>query len=118
MALATSMYAIPTWTRTVALVREPSALRTAIAPDPDCDVPSVYACYRFAARLRLYGDMLMSCIDRVTAGLAAQLPEYGRNIACTADVLPSSAGSDGSSTIAHSLRSGSVDSTGFGYTPI
>lgn len=54
MALAKSIYAVPTRTRTVALVREHSALRTAIAPDPDCDVPSVYACYRFAAKLRTY----------------------------------------------------------------
>jgi hypothetical protein len=31
MALAKSIYAVPTWTRTVALVREHAALRGAIA---------------------------------------------------------------------------------------
>jgi len=56
MALAKSIYAIPTWTRTVALVREHEALRAAITQGSG-DVPSVYACYRFTAKLRLYGDM-------------------------------------------------------------
>ena len=88
MALAKSIYAVPTWTRTVALVREHSALRTAIAPYPDCGVPSVYACYRFTAKLRAYSDMLAGCIDRVTAGLSAELPEYGRNIAIDGSDMP------------------------------
>src|ERR1039457_1623533 len=45
MALAKSLYTVPTWTRIVALVREHPALAAVIAPDGD--VPSVYACYRF-----------------------------------------------------------------------
>src|SRR5213592_1253438 len=89
MALATSMYAIPTWTRTVALVREHSALRTAIAGGHR-DVPSVYACYRFTAMLRAYSDMLDRCIDGVTAGLSAELPEYGENIAIDGSTCPPS----------------------------
>jgi hypothetical protein len=87
MALAKSIYAIPTWTRTVALVTEHPALRTAItgcAPD----VPSVYACYRFTAKLRAYSEIFDRCIDRVTAGLSAELPEYGRNIAIDASDMP------------------------------
>jgi hypothetical protein len=87
MALAKSIYAVPTWTRTVALVREHAALRTAIVGGTG-DVPSVYACYRFTAKLRAYSDMLTGCIDRVTAGLSAQLPEYGRNIAVDGSDLP------------------------------
>jgi hypothetical protein len=50
MALAKSIYAVPTWTRTVALVREHAALR-AVITDGSRDVPSVYACYRFTAKL-------------------------------------------------------------------
>ena len=50
MALAKSLYAIPTWTRTVALVREHAALAAVIAPNGE--TPSVYACYRFTAKLR------------------------------------------------------------------
>ena len=42
MALAKSIYSIPTWTRTVALVREHAALRTAVVgPSGPHDVPSV-----------------------------------------------------------------------------
>jgi hypothetical protein len=48
MALVKSIYAIPIWTRTVALVREHAALRAAIGGN----VPSVYACRRFAVKLR------------------------------------------------------------------
>jgi len=49
MALAKSIYAVPTWTKTVALVSEHAALYATIAPSGD--VPSVYACYRFTAKL-------------------------------------------------------------------
>src|SRR6202167_687427 len=50
MALAKSMYVIPTWKRTVALVREHRDLAAVIAPDGK--VPSQWACYRFTAKLR------------------------------------------------------------------
>jgi hypothetical protein len=86
MALVKSVYAIPTWTRTVALVREHEALRAAIASTRE--VPSVYACYRFTAKLRAYSHLLDACLDRVTAGLSAQLPEYGRNIAIDGSDMP------------------------------
>jgi len=80
MALAKSIYTVPTWTKTVALVREHVALRLAITKWGE-DVPSVYACYRFAAKLRAYSDMLDRCIDGVTASLHAAIPELGRDIA-------------------------------------
>jgi hypothetical protein len=51
MALAKSIYCVPTRTRTVALVSEHAALREAIGGT----VPSVYACYRFATKLRTKG---------------------------------------------------------------
>jgi hypothetical protein len=87
MALVKSIYALPTWTRTVALVHEHPALRAAITQGSG-DVPSVYACYRFTAKLRQYGDILARCIDRVTASLSAQLPEYGRHIAIDGSDMP------------------------------
>jgi hypothetical protein len=86
MALAKSVYAIPTWTRTVALVREHAALGAAVAPAGD--VPSVYACYRFTAKLRVYSDLLATCISRVTGSLREQLPELGRNIAIDGSDMP------------------------------
>ena len=87
MALAKSIHAVPTWTRTVALVREHSALRTAIAGEHH-DVPSVYVCYRFTVKLRTFSDMLDRCIDGVTASLSEQLPEYGRNVAIDGSDMP------------------------------
>jgi hypothetical protein len=71
----------------VALVREHAALRAAIAGTSQ-DVPSVYACYRFTAKLRQYSDILARCVTRVTASLSEQLPEYGRNIAIDGSDMP------------------------------
>src|SRR5207245_2652988 len=65
MALAKSLYALPTWTRTVTLVCEHPALAAVVAPDGD--VPSKYACYRFTAKLREHADLLQGCIARVVA---------------------------------------------------
>jgi hypothetical protein len=86
MALAKAIYAVPTWTKTVGLVREHEALRRAIAGDGE--TPSVYACYRFTARLRTYEDMLARCIDAVTASLHAAIPELGENIAIDGSDMP------------------------------
>jgi hypothetical protein len=52
MALAKSLYTLPTWTRTVDLVREHAALRDALGCPDVASVPSVHACYRFATKLR------------------------------------------------------------------
>jgi hypothetical protein len=79
MALAKSIYAVPTWTRLAALVSEHPALRAAITRGTP--VPSVYACYRFAAKLGTYGDLLSACLDRVNATLHAAHPDMGTNIA-------------------------------------
>ena len=62
MALAKSIYAIPTWTRTVALITEHPALRSAITKAAP-DAPFVYACYRFTAKLRAYSEIFDRCID-------------------------------------------------------
>jgi len=87
MALVKSLYALPTWTKTVALVREHVALRLAIMQFGD-DVPSVYACYRFAAKLRTYSHLLDACLDRVTTGLHAAHPDMGRDLAIDGSDLP------------------------------
>lgn len=86
MALAKSLYAIPTWTRTVALVSEHAALAATIAPDGE--VPSVYACYRFAAKLRAYSDLLDACIARVLAALKDHNPGMGADVAIDGSDLP------------------------------
>jgi len=81
--LAKSLYAIPTWTRTVALIAEHDALRQALGGSP-----SVYACYRFAAKLRQHKPLLDACLDRIAASLRAELPGYGRDVAIDASDLP------------------------------
>jgi hypothetical protein len=86
MALAKSLYALPTWTRTVALVREHSELASVIAPDGA--VPSVYACYRFTAKLRDHATMLEDCIAAVIAALKKRNPLLGWDVAIDASDMP------------------------------
>lgn len=86
MALAKSLYALPTWTRTVALVREHPALAAVIAPDGD--VPSLYACYRFTGKLRENAPMLQACIASVIAALKKRNPVLGWDIAIDASDMP------------------------------
>lgn len=86
MALAKSLYAIPTWTRTVALVAEHPALAAVIAPAGD--VPSVYACYRFTAKLRDHASMLERCIADVIRSLKKANPVLGWDVAIDASDMP------------------------------
>lgn len=81
--LVKSLYAIPTWTRTAALIGEHAALQAALGGSP-----SVYACYRFAAKLREQRPVLDACLARVVASLRAELPDYGRDVAIDASDLP------------------------------
>jgi sugar phosphate isomerase/epimerase len=80
MALAKSNYAVPTWTRFVALVTEHPALRAAITGGTPGSI-----------RLRLLplhreAPHLQRRTDRVTASLHAQLREYGRNVVFQVDL--------------------------------
>jgi hypothetical protein len=86
MALAKSLYSIPTWTRTVRLVREHTALQAALGCGEK--TPSEWACYRFAAKLRAHQSMLDTCIGRVFDGLRTKLPDYGQHVAIDASDLP------------------------------
>jgi hypothetical protein len=86
LALAKSLYAIPTWTRTVRLVHEHDALKAALGCGDD--PPSHWACYRFAAKLRAHQALLDQCIGRVTDSLRAKLKGYGDDIAIDASDMP------------------------------
>jgi hypothetical protein len=86
MALAKSIYAIPKWTRTVALVREHAALQAALGCEGD--PPSEWACYRFAAKLREHNHLLDACIGAVLARLRAETPEIGKDVAIDASDMP------------------------------
>jgi hypothetical protein len=83
LALVKSLHTLPTWTRTVALVRDHAALRDALGA-----VPSVDAAYRFAAKLRKHNDMLTVCIDTVIASLRTAKPEMGKTVAIDGSDLP------------------------------
>jgi transposase, IS5 family len=86
LALAKSVYVIPTWTRVVALVAEHHALQVALGCEGN--VPSVYAAYRFSAKLRAHQALLDQCIDQVTDGLRAKLKGYGDDVAIDASDMP------------------------------
>ena len=83
MALVKAYYALPTWTRTVALVREHDALRAVLGASPSID-----ACYRFATKLRDHSDLLASCIERVLSSLHDEMPEMGQTVAIDGSDLP------------------------------
>jgi hypothetical protein len=86
LALAKSLYAIPTWTKVVALVGEHWKLQRVLGCEGN--PPSVYAAYRFAEKMRANGDMLERCIDAVVAGLKDKLPTYGTDLAIDATDMP------------------------------
>jgi IS5 family transposase len=86
MALAKSLYSLPTWTRTVALVREHAGLTAVIAPDGE--TPSVYACYRFTAKLRDHAPLLARCIADVIGALKKANPLLGWDVAIDASDMP------------------------------
>jgi len=86
LALAKSLYAVPTWTKVVALVKEHWALQRVLGCEGN--PPSVYAAYRFAEKLRKHGPMVERCIDEVVEGLRSKLPEYGRDLGIDASDLP------------------------------
>src|SRR5919205_2412008 len=81
--LVKSLYAIPTWTRTAALIAEHDALRDALGA-----APSVFALYRFTVKLREHSDALADCLDRVAAALREENPDYGHDLAIDASDLP------------------------------
>jgi Transposase DDE domain/Transposase domain (DUF772) len=86
MALAKSLYALPCWTRVVALVREHPALAAVIAPNGH--VPSHWACYRFAGKLREHSDLLDDCIASVVKELKRRNPLLGWDVAIDASDMP------------------------------
>ena len=86
LCLTKSLYALPTWTKTVALLREHWALQRALGCEGN--PPSVYAAYRFAEKLRQHGDKLERCIDSVVEGLRSKLPSYGRGLSIDASDMP------------------------------
>jgi hypothetical protein len=86
LALAKSLYALPTWTKVVALVADHWKLQRVLGCEGS--PPSVYAAYRFAEKMRANGDMLDRCIDSVVGGLKDKVPSYGTDLAIDASDMP------------------------------
>jgi len=78
-----TIYALPTWTRTVQLIAEHAALTDAIG-----GTPSEWACYRFMTKLREHSAALAACVDRLAESLRQELPGYGVDVAIDASDLP------------------------------
>lgn len=86
LCIVKARYALPTWTKTVALVREHWGLQRAL--DCEGEPPSVWSAYRFQEKLRDQSAMVERCIDAVVAGLKAKLPSYGTDLAIDASDMP------------------------------
>jgi hypothetical protein len=86
LCLTRSLYAIPTWTKTIDLVNEHWALQRAL--DCEGNVPSIFACYRFCGKLREHGTLVEQCIDEVVEGIRSKLPTYGTDLAIDASDMP------------------------------
>ncbi|HEY3759171.1 MAG TPA: transposase [Solirubrobacteraceae bacterium] len=86
MALAKSLYGLPTWTRTVRLVREHPALQAALGCEDG--TPSEWACYRFTAKLRKHAPILDRCIADVIHALKKANPLLGWDVAIDASDMP------------------------------
>jgi transposase len=83
LALVKSVYALPTWTRAVALVKDHAALRDVLGAAPSDD-----AAYRFTKKLREHNAPLASCLEETLAALHGLKPEMGQTIAIDGSDLP------------------------------
>ena len=83
LALVKSVYALPTWTRAVNLVRDHAALRDTLGAAPSDD-----AAYRFAKKLREHNAKLTSCIEATLAALHGINPEMGKTVAIDGSDMP------------------------------
>lgn len=83
LALVKSLYTLPTWTRTVALVRDHAGLWDALGA-----VPSVDAAYRFSAKLRKHETVPTECIESVLTALRSAKPGMGTVIAIDGSDMP------------------------------
>jgi transposase, IS5 family len=86
LCVVKSRYALPTWTRAVALVAEHWKLQRVLGCEGN--PPSQWAAYRFAAKLGANAPAVGRCIDAVVEGLKEKLPNYGTDLAIDASDMP------------------------------
>jgi hypothetical protein len=83
LALAKSVYCLPTWSRACRLVAEHDALRAVLG-----GAPSQQAAYRFTRRLAEHRELLGAALDAVVARLAVEMPGYGDTLAIDGSDMP------------------------------
>lgn len=81
--LVKSLYGMPTWRHTAALIGEHAGLREVLGA-----APSHWALYRFAGKLRKHRVMLEACIGRVLSRLRECHPGLGVDVAIDSADLP------------------------------
>lgn len=86
LALAKSLYALPTWTKVTELVAEHWKLQRVLGCEGD--PPSKWAAYRFGKKLRENAPAVERAIDGVVEALRSKLPAYGRDLAIDASDMP------------------------------
>ncbi len=84
LLLAKSVYALPTWSRTLRLVAEHDALRAVLGGV----VPSDDAVYRFTAKLREHRHLLDAALDATVRTVKATVPGYGVDVAIDGSDMP------------------------------
>lgn len=80
--LVKSLFGLPTWTLTAALIAEHPGLQDALGGAPSC-----WASYRFCCKLRANRAVLESCIDSLAESIREQHPDFGRDVAIDASDL-------------------------------
>ena len=81
--LVKSLFGLPTWTITAALIAEHAGLQDALGA-----TPSVWAMYRFAVKLRDNRPAVEGCLDALAESLRAEHPDFGKDVAIDASDLP------------------------------
>jgi hypothetical protein len=79
LCLVKAIYALPTWTKTVALVQRHLKLQDVLGCEGN--PPSIWAAYRFTKKLRDNCKSVERCIDSVVEGLKTMLSPSGTNLA-------------------------------------
>jgi IS5 family transposase len=88
LMITKSLFALPTWTRTVRLVQDHEALREILDCLHDENMPSIDAVYRFSKKLLAHSNTLDACIAQVLASLQEAHPRMGLAIAIDASDMP------------------------------
>lgn len=81
--LIRSLFGLPTFTMTAALIAEHPGLQDALG-----GCPSMWAMYRFSVKLRRNRPAIQACLDSLAASLREQNPDFGRDVAIDASDLP------------------------------